>query len=164
MNVLVVYDSVYGNTERIAQIVAGRLAELGDARADLASEVAVESLSSVDLVVVGGPTQGWRATPPIVNFVARIGAQAANRLMWATFDTRYERSVLLTGSAARRLAKQLRRLGAELLVPPESFFVTATEGPLQVGEEERAAAWAAQLHERAAERHPERLGHKVQFA
>jgi len=48
----------------------------------------------------------------------------------------------LTGSAARRIAQSLQKKGCSLLLPAESFFIKGTEGPLQDGEIERAAAWA----------------------
>jgi hypothetical protein len=57
------------------------------------------------------------------------------------FDTRMRMIKLLTGSAAEGAARTLKNLGAELLLPPESFFVKAMEGPLDDGEVERAAAW-----------------------
>ncbi len=37
------------------------------------------------------------------------------------------------------------KAGGELAAPAEGFFVVDTEGPLQEGELERAAAWARQV-------------------
>ena len=63
MNALVVYDSQYGNTERIAQAIADTLGEFGEARAvRLDPGQPVES-QGVDMFIVGCPTQGWRPTP-----------------------------------------------------------------------------------------------------
>jgi hypothetical protein len=47
------------------------------------------------------------------------------------------------------MVRQLRAMGVEPLVPPESFFVKAMkkEGPLLVGEVERAATWALGIHQ-----------------
>jgi hypothetical protein len=50
--------------------------------------------------------------------------------------------------AAPQMAKKLRVRGAELLMPPEGFFVVDREGPLEEGEAERAAKWAASLREK----------------
>jgi hypothetical protein len=52
---------------------------------------------------------------------------------------------LLTGSAAKTMARKLRHLGYEIVVEPESFFVDDTEGPLKEGELERAQLWGAEL-------------------
>jgi hypothetical protein len=63
----------------------------------------------------------------------------------ACFDTRFQKPHWMTGSAARRMAASLRHMGLTLLVPPESFFVEGTEGPLLTGELARAAVWARTL-------------------
>jgi hypothetical protein len=66
----------------------------------------------------------------------------------ATFDTRFKILRIFSGSAAHSIAKKLEHLGARLLVPPESFFILQSEGPLADGEIERATAWAAGLREK----------------
>ena len=62
----------------------------------------------------------------------------------ATFDTRLDRSPLLTGTAARGIARRLRRRGYDV-VGSESFLVEDSEGPLEAGELDRARAWGTQL-------------------
>ena len=63
----------------------------------------------------------------------------------ATFDTRYDKPTWLTGSAARRAAKRLRKRGYAVVVPPESYFVDTGVGPLRTGETERARRWGDRL-------------------
>ena len=75
---------------------------------------------------------------------------------------------LLSGSAAARIESRLKRAGARLVVPPESFFMERDVPPqgekrrhemerLEPGEEERAAEWAAIILERmGAAREPGR--------
>src|SRR5690606_26657618 len=66
------------------------------------------------------------------------------RLRAATFDTHVRRPNL-PGSASRSAARVLRRLGADLVAAPESFWVSGAEGPLLPGELDRARAWGAEL-------------------
>jgi hypothetical protein len=66
-----------------------------------------------------------------------------------TFDTRLTWPRFLAGSAAAAAAKRLAKKGARLLVPPESFLVTGTEGPLVEGEIERARTWANHVRDAA---------------
>jgi hypothetical protein len=47
------------------------------------------------------------------------------------------------------LARRLDRVGFRVVVPPESFFVLHTEGPLREGEEDRAREWGSELARRA---------------
>jgi hypothetical protein len=50
--------------------------------------------------------------------------------------------VKVGGYAAPSIAKRLGLAGGRLVVPPEGFAVTGTEGPMKQGELERAAEWA----------------------
>ena len=56
MKILVVYDSVYGNTERIARTIGaalpGEVPVLGIGEAD------PSELTSADLLIIGSPTHG----------------------------------------------------------------------------------------------------------
>jgi hypothetical protein len=78
-------------------------------------------------------------------FLDRIPVGALSHTAVAVFDTRFDRSVWLTGSAAKRIASKLRKTGAHLIAPPESFFVVGTEGPLADGELAHAESWSRSL-------------------
>jgi flavodoxin len=147
MNSLVIYDSQFGNTEKIAQRIAETLALFGTARAVRVTAVEPNAFDAIDLLVVGCPTQGWNSTPAMKNFIAHLDNAKLQRLFFAEFDTRFDKPRWLTGSAASQLDKQLRRLHVTQLAAPASFLVTATEGPLAVGELERAAEWAKELYD-----------------
>jgi len=151
MNVLVVYDTQFGNTEQVARVIASHLEPLGIVRLISVSDEAAVDLDNVDLLVIGGPTQGHGARKQLRDWVNRIPAEAALGLATATFDTRLHWPALIAGSAARTIAKPLENLGANLLVRPESFFVQGTEGPLAEGEIDRAAAWAGDLASKCSE-------------
>jgi hypothetical protein len=61
----------------------------------------------------------------------------------ATFDTRLSKP--LSGSAARSVARRLRRNGYQMAAKPAQFVVTDMTGPLRERELDRARAWGAQL-------------------
>jgi flavodoxin len=145
MNALVLYDSQYGDTERIAQAVADALGEFGEARAARLDPTQPVELQGVDLFILGCPTQGWRPTPTIQSFLEGTSSEELGGLGGACFDTRFRLPRFMTGSAAKVMAAKLREKGVSLLVPPESFFVKGTEGPLRDGELDRAAAWVRML-------------------
>jgi len=145
MNTLVIYDSQFGNTERIAQAIAEALRADGLAQALRFDPARPIELQGLDLLVVGSPTQGWRPTPAIQSWLASLTAERLRGVGVACFDTRFKKPRWLTGSAAQVIARRFRKQGAALLVPPESFFVQSTQGPLVVGELERAARWAQAL-------------------
>ena len=145
MNTLVVFDSQYGNTEKIARQISKTMQEFGVVRTVRVSEVAPEMLNGIELLVVGSPTQAWNSTAAMKNFFARLQPTLMQHLFAAAFDTRFDKPRLITGSAAEGMAKQLKRHGARLLLKPQSFLVTGTEGPLAEGELELAAEWARHL-------------------
>ena len=145
MNALVLYDSQYGDTERIAQAIATSLGEFGEARAVRLDPAQPVELQGLDLFIVGCPTQGWRPTPAIQSFLEEASSEELGGMAGACFDTRFRLPRFMSGSAAKVMAGKLREKGVSLLVEPESFFVKGTEGPLREGELERAATWARQI-------------------
>jgi flavodoxin len=156
MNALVVYDSQFGNTERIAQAIARALGEFGEARATRVDPTHPAEPQGVDLLILGCPTQGWRPTLAMQSYLTQlVSAEAIKGLAVACFDTRFHKPGWLTGSAAKRIAGNLRTVGVVPLLPPESFFVLGTQGPLEGGEVERAAKWAVLLHQRFEAAHPQ---------
>jgi len=144
MKALVVYDSVYGNTEKIARSIGAAIAD--DAGVLRPNEIATSELELIDLLIGGAPTQGGRPTRPIQDFLKAIPGPGTRDLSVAAFDTRVPaRWVGIFGYAAGRIARSLEAKGARLVAPPEGFFVTGKEGPLREGELERAARWAQEI-------------------
>jgi flavodoxin I len=144
MKSLIVYDSVHGNTERIAKAIGSVIA--GELRVVRISEVNSAELKTIDLLIVGSPTQGGRPTKAILGFLNRISEPSIKGVKVAAFDTRFStRVVAIFGYAAGRIAGSLKRKGGTLVASPQGFFVKGTEGPLKEGELERAAVWAKQI-------------------
>lgn len=150
MNTLLIYDSQYGNTERIAQSIAGALRAFGQVRAIRVGSAQPADLQGSDLLIIASPTQGWKATPATQSFLKRLSREQFHGLAVATFDTRFQKARWLTGSAAVQISKAFQKLGISPLAPPESFFVAGTEGPLLPGEVDRATTWAQLLASKMA--------------
>ena len=141
MKTLIVYDSLYGNTERIAKAIGETIT--GEVEVLRVGEVDSSQLRTFDLLIVGSPTHGGRPTEAIQEFLSRVPEPALQGANVAAFDTRFStKLVRIFGYAAPRIADRLRKRGGTLLVSPEGFFVRGTEGPLKEGEVERAAGWA----------------------
>ena len=143
MKALVVYDSVFGNTEQIAQAIGNALGSQKDVEILRVSNVKPEQLMGLKLLIVGSPTHGGRPTSAIQDFLNKVSEPAIRGINVAAFDTRFStRLVRIFGYAAGRIADSLKRNGGTLIVSPEGFFVKGKEGPLKEGELERAASWA----------------------
>jgi hypothetical protein len=163
MEAMVVYETMFGNTGRIARAIADGLAMRPGVQVTLTDVVdaPVDVPAHVDLIVAGGPTHAFSMSREstrrsavqqgaVDGHVERgirewlqslpSGTQAQT---FAAFDTRVD-VPLLPGAASRRATRAARRLGFAA-VPPESFLVRGYEGPIVAGEEERARDWGEHL-------------------
>jgi filamentous hemagglutinin family protein len=149
MKALIVYDSVYGNTEKITRAIYDTIIPSCEVKVLRAGEANPSGLASIDLLIVGSPTHEGRATPAIQNLLNKVTQLSLKGINVAAFDTRsQEKLTRVFGNAAGHIAGQLTEKGGVLIVPPEGFFVTGTKGPLKEGELERAAAWAKRILEK----------------
>jgi len=141
MKALVVYDSLYGNTEKIARAIGGAIT--GEVKILRVGEVTPSELKTIDLFIVGSPTQGGRPTPTIRDFLNKVPEPSLKGINVTAFDTRVStKLVRIFGYAAGKIARSLKTKGGTLIVSPEGFFVKGTRGPLIEGELERADDWA----------------------
>lgn len=170
MNALVVYESLWGNTEQIARSIADGLSTQLSVRVVEVSEAPATVPEDIRLLVIGGPTHAFSMTRPATRkdaFTqgATQGSETRGIREWidglakrgpgvqvATFDTRVEKARRLPGSAAKKSAQMIRKLGFALLTKPESFWVVGTDGPLVDGELVRAKSWGYRLGTHAESR------------
>jgi flavodoxin len=154
----IVYDSEYGNTQEIAEVMGEALESRAEVGVAHVSEVEEEQLVDVNFLIVGSPTQRFSPTPNMNEFLKAIPSQALQGVKVAAFDTRFTESeigktpvlaffVRIFGYAAKPMADKLVKKGGELTLPPEGFYVGGMEGPLLDGEPERAAVWANEIVE-----------------
>ena len=168
MRAMVVYESMFGNTRVIADAIAKGLEPVGIVVVVPVPEAGHEMLADVDLLVVGGPThfhgmsrtrtRKWAAATaqkPKNDLVLDRDAQGPGVSDWlrslghghtkvAAFDTRFRGPAVLRGRASRVISRKLRRHGFEVVLKPESFFVTL-QNQLEPGEEARAQEWGNRL-------------------
>jgi flavodoxin len=140
MDILIVYGSQYGNTQRIAQAMAAALSPEHAVRTVQAAAASDIRGDDVDLLFVGAPTQmrGLRLlAKPFLDGMERRGFKGTAA---AAFDTRLDLGPQTLESEV--IADRLERAGCRLVAKPQSFLVTGLEGPLAPGEEVRAGAWA----------------------
>ncbi len=144
VNCLVVYDSLYGNTEKVAQVVASTL----KAKAVKVSELNDNAISESDLIVFGSPTQGGKPTKVMEKF---IKSHDLKNKQIAAFDTRIDSNTQKIGLklvmrlikyASEKMISLSLKQGAVSVMQPEGFIVTDTKGPLKAGELQRAMLWA----------------------
>jgi flavodoxin len=140
---IVVYDSNFGNTEKIARALALGLEEKS-AKIDClkVDQVDVEKLTEYDFRAIGGPTHIISASKPMKEFLERLKTVDLRELKGFSFDTRNEsrmnsrRWLMFENSAARVIESALRKEKMDIVRPRRSAIVEGREGPLHEGMEE----------------------------
>ena len=155
MKALVIYDSIFGNTEQIAQAIGKALGSTIDVNTVKISDTSTEQLNEIQLLIVGSPTRAFNPTPAINTFLKSIPANSLRDIKTAAFDTGIALDdidssvgrffIKRFGYAAKKISDKLIKKGGKSVLPPEGFFVEGNEGPLKKGELERAAEWAKQI-------------------
>ncbi|HET6920904.1 MAG TPA: flavodoxin family protein [Jiangellaceae bacterium] len=174
MNVVILYESLFGNTHQVAEAIAegARVAAPGTQVTCLpVGESDPEQIPAADLLVVAGPTHMRGMTSGFSRKMGLVaeekqdeadrhetesGAEGPGVRDW--FEDRPKAAkgskaaafdtradTRLAGGAAYGIARRLRRHGYELIGEPVGFIIDGTEGPLRAGEPERATAWGSDL-------------------
>ncbi len=148
MKILVVYDSYFGNTERIALAIKDTIPENKHVVVKKISDFQSSDIEGVEVIIIGSPTRAFRPTEAITNFLKKIDIR---KYKWIAFDTgvnpKQIKSKILTimvklfGYAAPNMAKIIKKAGGTMLAEPETFYVIGNEGPLVTGEIDRFHKW-----------------------
>jgi flavodoxin len=148
MKILIVYDttSVNRNTEKVAKAVSDVLKEKGfDVDCSYVKDTNPANVKNYDCVLAGSPTQAFRATKPITEFLDRFAKDEFSGKLAAAFDTQNQSR--FSGNAAEGIEKELKKLGFKIAAAP---LVTYVEGKiaevhLKDGEIEKTRNWAQEL-------------------
>jgi flavodoxin I len=151
MKSLIIYDSFFGNTEKIAQALGQALGS----ETVKVQNLVPDQLVVIELLILGSPTRAFSPSPDIKNFLKSQPSQAFKDMKVTAFDTRLSMldinskflsfMVKIFGYASGTMVKTLQKKGGTLVVPPEWFLVKDSEGPLKDGELERATEWAKRI-------------------
>ena len=154
MKTLVLFESFFGNTEKIARAIGTTLG-VSDSDIVRVSEIKPGQLDGVELLIVGAPTRAFQASPDTKAFLKSLPANSLAGKKVAAFDTRGDMAgnvpgfiklmAKLFGYAAEPVNKQLVKKGGIQAQSPAGFIVLESEGPLKDGELERAAEWAKNI-------------------
>lgn len=140
---MVIYDSRFGNTKKIAEALELGLQEAGIRTVCLSTkDIVIDYLKEYDLICVGAPTEKFSASDTVKEFLSKLKyVDLSGRKMFA-FDTKVSPGIF--GSAAKYIEKELRNSGMEIFASHESGTVSTTRqggeisgARLREGEEEK---------------------------
>lgn len=153
MKTLIIYDSLYGNTEKIAQSIQEVARKTHEVQLKKVKDASPEDLRGIDFLIVGSPTHGGRASENTKQFFDSLASASLTKIKAVAYDTGitvdaqnwFMRFVIrFFGYASGNIAKLLENKGANVIAT-ETFFVKSKEGSLVEGEIKRAEKWAERI-------------------
>jgi menaquinone-dependent protoporphyrinogen IX oxidase len=147
MKGIVVYDTSYGNTKKIAETIAETLKESG-IELDLFDVKDVKKLSAKDynFLVLGSPTRFGTMSFAIRGLLGKVKSEEWVNKPFAAFDTENpENMERKEYSAAEKIAAKLIDKKMNQLLPVLKAAVEGQKGPLKEGEIERTKEYAREL-------------------
>lgn len=155
MKALILYESFYGNTRKIAYAIAKGMSQQVICSVLQVNQVTSSQIKNIDFLVAGSPTIGFHLSPALYKLIDSLPLKFLAGMKIAAFDTRII-SDISTYSAqpvyiscyahsANLIADKLVEKGGQLVALPQGFLVHTPKGPLMDGELHRATLWGALL-------------------
>lgn len=147
MKGMVVYDTSYGNTEKIAKAIAETLKESG-MEVDFLNVKEVKKLKAkdYDFLILGSPTRFGTMSFAIRFFLGKLKSDEWINRPFVAFDTENPENLEKSEwSAAQKIAQRLRDKKMVQILPVLKALVVGQKGPLKEGEIDRTRDYANQL-------------------
>lgn len=148
LNALVVYDSKYGNTKKVAeQILEGLKENEGiDTTLGNIKEITPQQLADYDALIIGAPNHMGQPSRASKKFIDQVDKQGLKVKWAAAFDTYFQRERYF-GKAMKKLEKHLNEKlpNLKLIQPGLSIRVTGVNGPIAEGELPKAKEFGLRI-------------------
>ena len=133
--VIVIYESKYGNTKRVAETIIEGINKIEGIEAVLKEPEHVEptKVLDYDVILIGSPNHISGPTRGIKKFIDKLGKIGLEEKMGAVFDTYLGRDF---NKAVRKMEKRINEKvpGLKLMTPGLSIKVGGMKGPIVEGE------------------------------
>jgi len=133
---VVIYDSKFGNTEKIAMALSEGMKREGlEVDCVRIDNVVLNKLAEYDILAIGASTQAFGISQPMKEFLKKLESVNLRDKKAFAFDTKMKSR--FAGSAAKGIEKQLKKLNMTIIKPYASAIVKGAEGPLEEDAEEK---------------------------
>ncbi len=152
MKGIVIYDTTYGNTKKVAETITETLRETG-ILTDVFKVNEVKKLGSTeyDFFVLGSPTKFGTMSFAVKFFLGKVKTEDWMNKPFAAFDTENPENVERSRaenkewSAGEKIAQKLAEKKMRQLLPVLKALVIGQKGPLVDGEIEHTKDFAKQI-------------------
>ena len=135
VKIVVVYESRYGNTKRVAESIIQGINEVGEVDVSLKElkELDMRSMPEYDVILIGSPNHIGGPTRGIKGFIDKLGKLPLGGKMFAVFDTYMGRDF---EKAAKKMEKRIseKAPGLKRIMAGLSIKVQGIKGPVVEGE------------------------------
>ena len=134
MKVLIVYDTKYGNTEKVAKLIAEGItsAEDNEVIVNNVKDVKLKEEASYDLILIGSPNHFGRHIGSIKKFINKIPKSQLKVNTYAVFDTYitadFEKAVKKMEEQIREVIPDLTKVSPGLSIKVEG--TGPSKGPI----------------------------------
>ena len=133
--VIVVYESKYGNTKRVAETILEGMKEVEGIEAVIKElkEVGLNKVPEYDAILIGSPNHFGGPTRSVKKFIDQLGKLPLEGKMFAVFDTYLAKDF---EKAVKKMEKRINEKAPELkqIAPGLSIKVQGMKGPISDGE------------------------------
>jgi len=151
--VLVVYETVFGNTKTVAESIVEGLREVSGIEATLSKPRGVDlnQLVGYDAILVGSPNHAGGATRGIKKFIDKLGKINLEGKLAAVFDTYGGQDF---EKAVKKMEKQIgeKAPGLKLAALGLSIQVEGLRGPIAEGELPKCREFGVKIATQLAQR------------
>ena len=148
MKVLIVYESKYGNTKKVAETMGEVIKEAGnEVSVEKVDAVELESIKDYDALVVGSPTYASSQAKSIKKFISSLSVKKDTKIV--VFDT-HSGDGVSTGGPMRRAVKKMEKQieknpNLNKIMAGLQIAVKGIQGPLVEGELEKCKIFAKEM-------------------
>ena len=136
MNVLIVYETKFGNTKKAAETIAEGMKEGEQIETEVVNvnDVDYSKVRDFDAIIIGSPTWAGNCTDTIKNFINELAGLSLNEKSYAVFDT--NSGIPLLSKAVKKMEKLVGKKMPSLkkILPGLPVRVKGTKGPIVEGE------------------------------
>jgi len=136
VKVIVLYESKYGNTKRVAETIVEGIREVQEAETMLneLKEVDLNKIAEYDVILIGSPNHYGGPTKSVSEFIDKLEKLNLDGRHFAVFDTYLGKGFF--GKAAKKMEKRINEKapGLKQIGPILSIAVQGSKGPIVEGE------------------------------
>jgi menaquinone-dependent protoporphyrinogen IX oxidase len=131
MKVLIAYDTKYGNTKKVANLIAEgiKTAEENEVEVNHVKEIDLSKDEVYDLIVIGSPNHMGSHTEKVKKFIKKLSTAPVKGNSFAVFDTYQSKDF---EKAVKKLEKQITKKIPDMkkALSGLSIKVTGMKGPI----------------------------------